>query len=178
MTIIETGINGLKIIENDIIYDERGYFKKKYSQSFFTQADLNCVFKEILYTCSKKNVVRGMHFQIPPKASDKLVFVIKGKITDVCLDIRKKSLTYNKYLAFELSEEDNKAIYVPKGIAHGFLSHENDTIVAYAITENFSSDCDKGIRFDSFGYTWQVDDLIVSKKDKAFPRFKEFNSPF
>ena len=178
MKILTTKLDGLKIIENETFRDERGWAKKKFSKPIFENNGLVSDFHEYLFTASKQNVIRGMHFQIPPKSSDKLVFVIKGEVIDVCLDLRSNSTTYKQFLSFRLSENDNRALYVPKGLAHGFKSLKNDTIVAYAISEDFSEDMDKGIRYDSFGFDWEIERPIISQKDIAWPCLENFKTPF
>uniref|UniRef100_UPI0035632619 dTDP-4-dehydrorhamnose 3,5-epimerase family protein n=1 Tax=Ilyobacter sp. TaxID=3100343 RepID=UPI0035632619 len=115
MKLIKTELKGVFIIETFHAEDERGSFTKTYNKKFFKENKLCSKFKESYYSVSKKDVIRGMHFQLPPHDHEKLVYVIKGKIIDVILDLRKKSETYGKYISIELSEENRHSIYIPKG---------------------------------------------------------------
>lgn len=177
-TIHETPLKGLKIIETHNFKDERGVFHKFFSSDEFKILGLNYNFKEDYYSINKKNVIRGMHFQIPPEDHDKLVYVATGKITDVCLDLRLNSSTYGQYFSIELSADLPKCIYIPSGFAHGFISLEDNTCVHYLQTSCYSSQCDCGISYNSFGYDWKITDPIVSKRDLCHQNFKEFCSPF
>jgi dTDP-4-dehydrorhamnose 3,5-epimerase/CDP-3, 6-dideoxy-D-glycero-D-glycero-4-hexulose-5-epimerase len=119
-----------------------------------------------------------MHFQTPPMDHVKLVYVIAGKIHDVCLDLRSNSKTFGKYFDCMLSGDDSYYLYIPKGIAHGFASLEDNTVVHYAQTSCYSQEHDSGIRYDSFGFIWNVRDPIVSDRDKSFPAFADFHTEF
>ncbi len=178
MDITFTHIKNLYILENPKFEDERGCFHKPFNIELFQEKGLDVNFCEFYYSVSKKNVVRGMHFQTPPHEHTKLVYVSKGKILDVILDLRKKSDTFGQYFSTELSEEEGKYLYIPKGCAHGFLSLEDDTIVNYAQTTSYSKECDSGILYNSFGFDWNVDVEIMSGRDKLFPKLSEFKSPF
>ena len=119
-----------------------------------------------------------MHFQRPPMDHTKLVYLINGKITDVLLDLRRSSVTYKRYcLAIDLTAHLN-ALLIPSGIAHGFLSRDEDTIVVYNQTTCYSKDHDDGILWNSFGYDWGLFDPILSSRDKNLIRLEDFNSPF
>ena len=119
-----------------------------------------------------------MHFQSPPYDHKKLIKCISGKILDVILDIRKESPTYLKHDIIELNENDGKSIFLPKGIAHGFLSLENNTLVLYNVSTVYNSNYDKGISWNSFGFEWPSNNPILSNRDKDFPHINEFKSPF
>ncbi|WP_200763284.1 dTDP-4-dehydrorhamnose 3,5-epimerase family protein [Nitrosophilus alvini] len=178
MTINDTFIYGLKVIENKKFIDSRGSFLKIFNNETFQKFGINFSIKESYYSISKKDVIRGMHFQIPPKEHLKLVYVPKGRIIDIVVDIRKGSPTYGKYFEIELNEENGKALIIPIGLAHGFKSIENDTIVVYMQSSSYDRECDKGIKYDSFGYDWKIDHPILSERDKTFPPLNEFISPF
>ena len=178
MTINETNIAGLYIIKNNVFDDDRGLFHKPFSYSAFSEYGLQYDFKEFYYSISKKNVIRGMHFQSPPQAHTKLVYVTHGAILDIVLDIRAKSGTFGSFYMKELNSIDGESLYIPIGMAHGFLSLEDETIVNYAQTSGYAKNYDKGIRFDSFGFDWQVSDPIVSNRDEKFPLFKDYQSEF
>ncbi|MCG2724823.1 MAG: dTDP-4-dehydrorhamnose 3,5-epimerase [Elusimicrobia bacterium] len=178
MLIKETKIQGCFEISPIKHKDSRGSFIKVFNSEIFTAHGFDTDFKENYFSISQKSVVRGMHFQLPPKDYSKLVYVSKGEILDVVLDIRKSSGGYGKFITNNLSAENGKTLYIPKGCAHGFLSLDNDTIVTYLQTEVYSKEFDSGIRWDSFGMKWGLDNPIVSKRDVALKTFKDFVSLF
>ena len=173
-----TIIPGLFILSNQVFTDERGSFKKLLSESDFNRLSLESNFAEIYYSINNKNVIRGMHFQIPPMDHVKIVYVSRGIALDVCLDLRQGSNTFGKCFSITLTDNDELYLYIPKGIAHGFASLEGDTIVNYAQTSNYSKEHDFGIKYDSFGFEWPVDKPIISKRDMEFPNFQDWNSVF
>ena len=178
MEISETKLDGVFVVEQSVFKDARGVFVKVFQESLFKNKNMETQFVENYYTRSKEDVIRGMHFQIPPKDHAKLVTVIHGTILDVVLDIRKSSPTFGRYEIFELSRENRRSIYIPRGFAHGFTVLSESAIAYYMVTSEYSPECDKGIRYDSFGYDWPVVSPIVSERDKEFPLFSEFQSPF
>lgn len=178
MKIIETKISGLKIFEPKIFDDIRGKFIKTYTDNYFNEHDLNIDIKEAYYTISHKDVIRGMHFQVPPEEHIKLVYVPCGSIIDVVLDIRKNSPTYREYFSIELSSSNGKILIIPKGLAHGFKSLEDNTNVTYMQTTCYSPNSDGGIRYDSFGFDWQCNSPKLSDRDKYFLTLDEFKTPF
>ena len=178
MKINETALSGVFILEQSVFKDPRGAFVKIFQESFFKERGLECDFKENYYTRSKEDVIRGMHFQTPPYDHAKLVTVIHGTILDVILDLRKGSPTFGQYETFELSRENRKSIYIPRGFAHGFTVLGESAIAYYMVTSEYNAEHDCGIRYDSFGLDWPVVNPIVSDRDKAFPAFSEFKSPF
>jgi dTDP-4-dehydrorhamnose 3,5-epimerase/CDP-3, 6-dideoxy-D-glycero-D-glycero-4-hexulose-5-epimerase len=163
------------MLSNSIFHDDRGYFKKVFSKDTFAGLSLNTDFVELYYSINKKNVIRGMHFQIPPMDHVKLVYVIKGKVHDVCLDLRNNSKTFGKFFDYIFSGDDGNYLYVPKGIAHGFAALEDNTIIHYAQTSCYSKDHDCGIKYDSFGFDWDICDPVVSDRDRSFPDFADFH---
>jgi dTDP-4-dehydrorhamnose 3,5-epimerase/CDP-3, 6-dideoxy-D-glycero-D-glycero-4-hexulose-5-epimerase len=175
---VTTSIAGLFLLSNSLFYDARGCFKKVFSRDTFADLSLNIDFAESYYSISKKNVIRGMHFQTPPMDHVKLVYVIVGKIRDVCLDLRSDSKTFGKYFDCVLSGDAGNYLYIPKGIAHGFVSLEDNSIVHYTQTSCYSQEHDSGIRYDSFGFAWNVCNPIVSDRDKSFPDFADFHTEF
>lgn len=178
MKFLEIELPGVYIIEPDIFKDERGIFIKTFHEMAFKERGLECNFKESFYSISKKGVIRGMHFQIPPYDHAKLIYVTSGKIVDIILDIRKELPTYGKYVAIELSSENGRILYVPKGCAHGFLAFEDNSTVIYLQTTIHSAEHDKGIRWDSFGMDWGIENPIISKRDMGFSKFENFDSFF
>jgi dTDP-4-dehydrorhamnose 3,5-epimerase len=178
MEIINTSIINSFVIRSKILKDERGTFIKTFHKDFFAENGLVGDFNESFYSTSKNNVIRGMHFQIPPHDHIKVVYVTKGSILDVILDIRVGSPSYGKYVRQELSAENGSIVYIPKGCAHGFLSLENESCVVYLHSTQYSSECDTGVRYDSFGLDWGINNPIISKRDQNFIEFENFNSPF
>ena len=164
MSYIETNIKGLYVIEGKRFTDLRGELVKPYSQDFMPD-DLNLNFKEVWFTKSKLNVIRGMHLQVAPFACEKAVSAIEGSVLDVILDLRKDSETYGKTFETVLSSEEIKTLYIPKGCAHGYKVLTDKSIVMYMATEVNVGHCDIGIRWNSFDYDWKTDNPILSEKD-------------
>jgi len=172
MKIIETSIKGVFEIENSIFKDQRGLFVKTFHKDYFKQKGLASNFEESFYSVSKKNVIRGMHYQKPPHDHAKLVYVIDGEIIDVALDIRNSSPTKGKYYHTKLSSINNKSLYMDKGIAHGFMSISESATVVYLTSTVHSKDFEGGYKWDSFGYDWdEIKDPILSERDKSFKSF-------
>jgi len=171
------------LIEPKIHGDNRGYFVET-----FREDKLNNFLGYKINFCqdneskSKKGVLRGLHYQLPPFAQTKLVRVIKGKVLDVAVDIRKGSPTFGKYVAVELSEQNKKQLFIPRGFGHGFVVLEDDTIFAYKVDNYYSPKYDRGIAFDdeSIGIDWILpkEELILSDKDKVQPKLNETNDLF
>lgn len=178
MKVIKTKIDGVFILETDTFEDERGIFVKTFHLDFFKKNNLGKNFKESFYSISNKNVIRGMHFHLPPKDHSKLIYVTSGAILDVVLDLRKGSPTYGKHISVELSQKNRKMIYIPTGCAHGFLSLENNTCTTYLQSSTYSQKHDTGINLNSFNMNWPVKKPITSKRDKDFESLKDFISPF
>lgn len=174
MEILETKLEGVYIIKNRIFQDQRGKFIKTYHKDDFKKLGLCTDFQESYFSVSNKDVIRGMHFQIPPFEHEKLVYVAKGKVLDVIVDLRKNSKTKGQYIEVELSEENGYSIYIPKGLAHGFKSLEDNTIMIYNVATIYNQDCDYGIKYDSFGFDWKCENPILSERDKRFETLEEF----
>lgn len=178
MKIINTPFEELYILETNNFQDHRGSFQKLFNYDFFQDNGLDTDFKEFYYSVSRLNVIRGMHFQLPPFEHIKLVYVSKGHILDVVVDLRKKSSTFKRCFSIELDEQKAQYIYIPKGFAHGFLSLADGSIVNYAQTSCYSREHDCGIAYDSIGFDWGVLSPVVSGRDLTFPSLDEFSSPF
>jgi len=180
MTLESTEIEGVYIIDNFNAADERGLFVKTFNKNSFKNSNLNFEIRESYYSISNKNVIRGMHFQLPPYDHEKLVYVPKGSILDVIVDLRKKSKTYKQHISINLSEENKKSIFIPKGLAHGFKCLEDGTITVYNVSSEYNFDSDKGVKFDSFGFDWELEKPLLSERDCSFNTLKEFNeiNPF
>ena len=180
MTFENTKLKGVYIINNFNAVDDRGLFVKTFNKKQFQDNNLDFEIRESYYSVSNKNVIRGMHFQLPPYDHEKLVYVPKGSILDVIVDLRKKSKTYKKHISINLSEENKKSIFMPKGLAHGFKSMKEGTITVYNVASEYNADFDNGIKFDSFGFDWEVDNPILSVRDLSFNTLKDFKdiNPF
>jgi dTDP-4-dehydrorhamnose 3,5-epimerase len=178
MEIKDTFIDGLKIIKLNKFTDFRGSFLKVFNFDFFKDNHLKTDFMESYFSVSDKNVIRGMHFQLPPFENDKIVFLNHGKIMDVVLDIRVKSKTFGRFFNIEISENDPILVYIPIGCAHGFMSMTSNSIVSYFQTSVYNKDSDSGVKWDSFGMKWGIIDPIISEKDAMLLDFNHFISPF
>ena len=178
MKIINTLFDAVKVIELPRYDDERGSFIKCYDEVSFKDAGIATCFKESYFSISDKDVIRGMHFQVPPADHEKLVCVTLGAVKDVILDIRNDSPHYGQALDIVLSANNHLALYIPRGFAHGFMSLENHTIMNYLVATVHSPEHDMAIRWDSIDYDWQNDAPILSKRDKEASLFSHFTSPF
>jgi dTDP-4-dehydrorhamnose 3,5-epimerase len=174
MKVINTKIEGLFLIDALKFEDLRGELIKPYNFDQYSKLVINLDFKETWFTKSKKNVIRAMHLQINEMACEKLVSVINGSVIDVVLDLRTDSLTYGNYFEIELNDKEPKALYIPKGCAHGYKVLENNTITMYKATKVHSEKHDLGIKWDSFGYDWKIKNPILSDKDKNLIEFKDY----
>ncbi|MDA9958162.1 dTDP-4-dehydrorhamnose 3,5-epimerase [Alphaproteobacteria bacterium] len=169
MYIGHTGINDVFIVENQFHTDNRGNFIKTFHADTFKKNGLSTNFVESFYSTSKKNVIRGMHFQTPPQDHAKLVYVIEGKVVDVALDVRKESPTFGTFVEVELTGKNGKSLYMGKGIAHGYLVLSNTATVVYLTSTMHSPENDMGIRWNSFGCIWRnADNIIMSERDQGF----------
>lgn len=179
MIIKETAISDVLLIDNYNAEDFRGEFTKilvesELSRRLYEKFEV----KEVYYSRSNKNVIRGMHFQLPPYEHNKIVHVIKGKVKDIILDLRKNSNTYGKYIEVDLSEDEKKAIYIPKGCAHGFVSLVDGSCMLYLVSSEYNKEADSGILWNSFGYEWNIENPIISERDKKLISYSEFETPF
>lgn len=178
MEIANTDFNDLYLMDYASYHDDRGEFVKTIHAETFIKSNLEYNFTESFFSVSKKNVIRGMHFQLPPADHTKLVYVVTGSIIDVVLDIRKESATYGQVFSIELSSENRKGIYIGKGFAHGFLSLEDNTTVEYHTSTSQDRALEQGIKYDSFGYNWNLEDPVISVRDAGFKPFSEIVNPF
>ncbi|AUQ40670.1 dTDP-4-dehydrorhamnose 3,5-epimerase family protein [Yersinia ruckeri] len=171
MKITELNINGCYLIESNVFSDERGDFIKTTNYEVFKASGLNIPSAEEYYSRSKKDVIRGMHFQRYPDDHEKLVYCPEGEVLDVFLDLRKDSLTYGKSMSFLLNPQNKRSVFLAKGIAHGFLSMKENTLIVCKTSTIYSPTLDSGIRWDSFGFEWPVEKPIISEKDKKLELF-------
>lgn len=170
MNIIRTKLDSVFEIQNKKFEDERGVFIKTFHEDIFKEHGLETDFKESFFSISRKGVLRGMHFQLPPHDHAKLVYVTCGEILDVAVDIREGSFTYGQYFATILSQENAKSLYIGKGYAHGFLTLSESATVVYLTSTVHSPENDTGIHWDSFGFDWGIKKPIVSERDATFQK--------
>ncbi|WP_372754032.1 dTDP-4-dehydrorhamnose 3,5-epimerase [Mariniflexile sp.] len=177
MKITETELKGCFILEPKVFYDERGYFQESYNQQTFNKV----VGKEIVFvqdneSLSTKGVLRGLHYQKGTSAQAKLVRVIRGKVLDIAVDIRKDSKTFGKYVAIELSEENKKQLFVPRGFAHGFIVLSDSALFSYKCDNFYNKESEGGIIYndESLNIDWKLneDEFIISEKDLLLPKFE------
>ena len=176
-------LNDCWIIEPDVFEDERGYFYEGFNKAKFKSATgIDFDVKQINQSNSSKGVLRGLHFQRPPKAQAKLVSCLEGEVLDVAVDLRKTSNTYGQFALVRLSAVNKKQFYIPKGMAHGFLVLSDHAKLMYQTDELYSREHDTGIRYDDpeIGISWGVayEELILSEKDRNLPAFNECNFDF
>lgn len=182
MEVIKTGIEGVMIIEPRIFKDARGYFFESYSKREFDEKVRPVDFVQDNESMSTRGVMRGLHFQRPPYTQSKLVRCVKGRVLDVAVDIRKGSPTYGQHVAVELSEDNHRQFFVPRGFAHGFAVLSDVAVFQYKCDNYYHPEADGGISIadDSLGIDWQIDPstAILSEKDLKHTLLKDFDSPF
>lgn len=174
----ELSISGLKVISLKRHNDPRGSFVKFWHDDYIRAFGMPGRFAEEFMSVSKKNVIRGMHFQTPPHDHEKVVSCFSGRVLDVMVDLRVGSPTYKKYQTVELSGENPSLVLIPKGLAHGFLALSDEAMMLYKVTTVHAPENDGGIRFDSLGFNWPVTNPIVSDRDSQFVSLEQFQSPF
>lgn len=178
MKVTRTKIPGVFLIEPDVFSDDRGALVRSFHSGEFEAHGLISYLKQSLCSINHKGVIRGMHFQKPPKEQVKVLYVARGSITDVILDLRRGSPTYGEYVSLEISDSNHAMVYIPQGCAHGFISNEDNTNVIYLQDIEQSKEHEDTIHIDSFGMEWGDGTHIVSAKDKAAQPLKDFDSPF
>ena len=187
MNVIKTNIEGVVIIEPRIFEDARGYFFESFSQREFDEKVTPIIGQTIKFiqdneSMSTYGVMRGLHFQRPPFTQSKLVRCVKGAVLDVAVDIRKGSPTYGQHVAVELTEENHRQFFVPRGFAHGFAVLSEIAVFQYKCDEFYHPEVDGGISIldDSLGIDWRIptEKTILSEKDTKHAHLKDFDSPF
>ncbi|MFO7841235.1 MAG: dTDP-4-dehydrorhamnose 3,5-epimerase family protein [Fidelibacterota bacterium] len=178
MKIVKNLFNAVTCIEMPRFEDPRGSFTKNFADKLFRELGISLKIREMYYSVSGKNVIRGMHFQNPPAEHAKYVHVLNGAVRDVVLDLRKDSATYGSSADIILSAENHRSLFIPAGFAHGFLSLQDHTIMQYSVSSEHSPAHDDGILWNSFSYEWGIDDPVLSERDKKLRKFSEFKSPF
>lgn len=182
MEIIHTNIPGVVILQPRIFGDERGYFFESFSQRDFEQEVCRTVFVQDNESKSCYGVLRGLHFQKPPHAQSKLVRVVKGRVLDVAVDIRKGSSTFGKYVSVELTEENKRQFFIPRGFAHGFAVLSTEAVFQYKCDNFYAPESEGALAWDDpeLGIDWRipVSQVILSEKDKHHPRLKDADDLF
>lgn len=188
MDVIKTAIDGVVIIEPRIFGDARGYFFESFSQREFDekvaipQYGKPIIFVQDNESMSSYGVMRGLHFQAPPFSQSKLVRCVKGKVLDVAVDIRKGSPTYGQHVAVELTEDNHRQFFVPRGFAHGFVVLSETAVFQYKCDEFYHPEADGGINIqdETLGIDWQIkmEEALLSDKDTKHACLADFDSPF
>jgi len=181
MRVIETGLPGLLLLEPKVIRDARGFFLESYSEKSFAEFGVGDRFVQDNHAYSaQKGVLRGLHFQRPPCAQSKLVWVVRGRVLDVAVDLRRGSPTFGKSYGVELSAQNMLRLYLPRGFAHGYLTLEPDTEFLYKVDAPYAPETDAGIIWNDpdLGIAWPEPNPQLSPKDELLPRLKDFVSPF
>lgn len=182
MNVIKTKIDGLVIIEPKLFVDERGYFFESFNQRDFISAVGNVTFVQDNESKSSYGVLRGLHFQLPPYSQSKLVRVIEGKVLDVAVDLRKSSPTYGQYVSVELTADNHRQFFIPKGFAHGFVVLSQQAVFQYKCDEFYHPEAEGAIAWNdpTINIDWQIpaEDIILSAKDKIHPMLHDIASPF
>ncbi|MFO8002585.1 MAG: dTDP-4-dehydrorhamnose 3,5-epimerase [Marinilabilia sp.] len=182
MQILQTKIPGLIIIEPDVFSDRRGYFYESYSLQKYREHGIQNEFVQDNVSSSVRGVVRGLHYQLGPYAQGKLIQVLKGTVLDVAVDLRQGSPTYGEYLSLEVSEENHRQFYVPRGFAHGFSVLSKEVIFTYKCDNYYNKEAERGINFrdPALGIDWQIpeNEIIISPKDQVLPSMEEAEKNF
>lgn len=178
MKITEANIKGIFIIEPDVFSDERGYFCETFSYVKFKALGIETNFVQDNISVSKKGVIRGLHFQVVPKAQSKLCQVIRGKVLDIAVDLRRDSPTYAEHFSIELSEENHLQLYIPQGFAHGFAVLSDDTVFHYKCSDYYSKEHERAIRYDdpTLKINWYIENPIISDKDNNAELFSDIKN--
>ncbi|MDE5662957.1 MAG: dTDP-4-dehydrorhamnose 3,5-epimerase [Muribaculaceae bacterium] len=183
MEVIKTELDGVLILQPRIFNDSRGYFFESYNKRAFHEAvGRNVDFVQDNESASTRGVMRGLHFQRPPHAQAKLVRCVRGRVLDVAVDIRKGSPTYGCHVAVELSEENHRQFFIPRGFAHGFAVLSDEAVFQYKCDNYYAPEADGGISIvdPELQIDWQIplEEAILSEKDTRHPLLRDFDSPF
>lgn len=176
----KTELEGVVVITSRVFPDERGEFAELYKRSDFITGGIDAQFVQVNYSKSKKNVLRGLHYQLSPKAQGKLVQVSQGSVFDVAVDIRKDSVTYGKWVGVTLSKEKKNMLYIPQGFAHGFCALEEDTEVVYYCTDEYSPEHERGIVWndEALAIAWPIENPLISERDATYPVLAQAENTF
>ena len=179
-TVTKTAISDLLIIEPRVFSDSRGYFFESYNHQAYKQLGINANFVQDNESCSKLGTLRGLHFQTGQHAQAKLVRVVSGRVYDVAVDLRQNSSSFGSMFGLELSAENKKQFFVPRGFAHGFVALSEDVILQYKCDNYYNKEAEAGINFadPELAIDWRLDyrQLIVNERDRSFPSLEEYKS--
>lgn len=182
MEIITTPIEGLLIIEPKVFHDARGYFVETYNEQRYREAGIDAQFVQDNQSCSSFGVVRGLHFQRPPYTQAKLVCCTQGRVLDVAVDLRKDSKTFGQWFSVELTEENHRQFFIPRGFAHGFSVLSEKAVFTYKCDNLYHPEADGGLLLSdpTLDIDWQVptQQRIISDKDTKHPLLKDLDNPF
>jgi len=178
MIVKETFIPGCFELRPIILKDSRGRFVKTFDENLFAEKGLETNYKEEYYSVSKRGVLRGLHFQLPPKDLAKLVYCVSGEVFDVVVDLRVNSPTYGSFKSFILNADQGCMVYIPRGLAHGFYTISQEAVMLYRVTALYSPEHDAGILWNSVNIPWPDDNPMTSERDNEFVPLSEFSSPF
>jgi len=182
MNVIKTPIEGLLVIEPQVFHDARGYFVETYNEERYQQAGISARFVQDNQSCSSYGVVRGLHFQRPPYTQAKLVCCTQGKVLDVAVDLRKDSPTFGQWFSVELTEENHRQFFIPRGFAHGFSVLSEKAVFTYKCDNLYHPEADGGLLLNDpdLNIDWQVPEKerILSEKDTKHPLLKDLHNPF
>ncbi|MEH7130096.1 dTDP-4-dehydrorhamnose 3,5-epimerase [Neobacillus drentensis] len=182
MNIVKTLFKDVKVIEPSVFGDHRGWFMETFNDAVFKEAGIKIQFVQDNQSFSAaKGTLRGLHYQLNPKAQTKLVRCTKGAIFDVAIDIRKGSPTFGKWFGLELTADNKKQLLIPKGFAHGFMTLTDDVEVQYKVDELYAPDCDRGIKWNDpeIGIEWPINiSPVLSSKDENAPLLKDADNNF
>jgi len=158
-----------------VVSDERGYFQEVHKSSEYEENGIGFRLVQSNHSCSSRGVARGLHYQLPPHEQGKLVWVAKGAVWDVALDLRPGSLTFGKWFGLELSDDNHRVLWIPGGFAHGFVALQDDTHLLYQCTSEYNKESEAGIFWNDpeLGIAWPQEGIEVSDKDRALPRFRD-----
>lgn len=178
MKLIAEPLPGLKVLEPFMHRDQRGEFVKTFHDEQLSELGAQLEVREEFFSTSQNRVLRGMHFQAPPHAHNKLIYCVSGRCLDVMLDLRKSSATFGQSFGCEVSSANRHVVFIPVGFAHGFLSLEDNTCMIYKTDKVHSPEFDMGIHWDSFGFDWLCAKPVVSERDKLHLGFSEYERAF
>lgn len=183
MNIVKTKIEGVLIIEPKVFGDNRGYFFESFNaREFAEKTGLNITFVQDNESKSHYGVLRGLHYQLPPYTQSKLVRVVKGRVFDVAIDIRKGSPTYGQHVAVELSDDNHRQFFIPKGLAHGFVVLSDEAVFQYKCDEFYHPEAEGAIAWDDdeIGIPWPIkrDNIVLSEKDRNHQNLNDLKTPF
>ncbi len=169
-----TQIPGVILVEPQVHHDNRGHFFEAWSSESFSAVGIECAFVQVNQSLSKRGVLRGLHFQRPPFEQDKLVRVVRGRVFDVAVDMRRDSIAFGRWVGAMLSDQNKRQLYIPKGCAHGFLTMSDEAELLYHVSEPYNAAAEAGIRFDDpeLAIRWPERPAMLSDKDLFLPNFK------